>query len=204
MAAQTEHSKMGRPRAFHEDTALEAAMRVFWDKGYEGTSLDDLTEAMGINRSSLYSAFGDKQSLFEKVLARYSAGPMAFLSQALAQPSARQVIESLLRSSVDFLADPTHPKGCLSLQGGMACGSGAEEVERKMIHWRKGGILQIQKRLQRAQDEGDLSKDVDAKDLARYLVVVMNGLGVQAVNGASRSEMNRTVDLALRAIPDSC
>jgi AcrR family transcriptional regulator len=201
MAAQTERSKMGRPRAFHEDTALEAAMRVFWDKGYEGTSLDDLTEAMGINRSSLYSAFGDKQSLFEKVLVRYSAGPMAFLSQALAQPTARQVIESLLRASVDFLADPTHPKGCLSLQGGMACGSGAEEVERKMIHWRRGGILQIQKRLQRAQGEGDLSKDVDAKDLARYLVVVMNGLGVQAVNGATRSEMIRTVDLALRAIP---
>ena len=197
---QHQCAKIGRPRAFAEEEALESAMRVFWEKGYEGTSLDDLTAAMGINRSSLYSAFGDKQALFEKAMARYSSGEMLFVRAALAQPTARKVIESLLRSTVDFLADPSHPKGCLSLQGGMACGSGAEDIRQRMIDWRKGAALQIQKRLQRARAEGDLGKDVDPKDLARYVVVVMNGLGVQAVNGATRAEMNRAVDLALRAI----
>jgi len=192
---------MGRPRAFSEERALDAAMRVFWAKGYEGTSLDDLTEAMGINRSSLYSAFGDKQSLFEKVIATYSAGPMAFLSQALNEPTVRRVIESLLRSAVDFLSDSSHPKGCLSLQGGMTCGSGAEEVKQAMIEWRKSGTARIEKRLKQAQSEGDLRADVDPKDLARYIAIVMNGLGVQAVNGATRSEMNRAVDLALRSMP---
>lgn len=193
--------KMGRPRAFNAETALDAAMKVFWEKGYEGTSLDDLTEAMGINRSSLYSSFGDKQTLFQKVIERYKSGPMAFLSKALAQPTAHQSVEYLLRSIVDFLADPSHPKGCLTLQGGMACGTGAEEVKQTMIDWRKGVTQPILRRLQQAQSDGDLGRDVNVKDLARYIVVVMNGLGVQSVNGATRSEMNRTVDLALRAIP---
>ncbi len=199
--AKIKSDKMGRPRAFDTETALDAAMKVFWEKGYEGTSLDDLTEAMGINRSSLYSSFGDKQTLFQKVIERYKSGPMAFLSEALAQPTARQSIEYLLRSIVDFLADPSHPKGCLTLQGGMACGTGTEEVKQTMIDWRKGVTQPILRRLQQAQSDGDLGRDVNAKDLARYIVVVMNGLGVQSVNGASRGEMNRTVDLALRAIP---
>ena len=193
--------KMGRPRAFNAETALDAAMKVFWEKGYEGTSLDDLTEAMRINRSSLYSSFGDKQTLFQKVIERYKSGPMAFLPEALGQPTAHQSVEYLLRSIVDFLADPSHPKGCLTLQGGMACGTGAEEVKQTMIDWRKGVTQPILRRLQQAQSDGDLGRDVNVKDLARYIVVVMNGLGVQSVNGASRGEMNRTVDLALRAIP---
>ncbi len=198
---KTKSEKMGRPRAFEAETALDSAMKVFWEKGYEGTSLDDLTEAMGINRSSLYSSFGDKQTLFQKVIERYKSGPMAFLSEALAQPTARQSIESLLRSIVDFLADPSHPKGCLTLQGGMACGTGAEEIKQTMIDWRKGVTQPILRRLQQAQSDGDLGRDVNVKDLARYIVVVMNGLGVQSVNGATRSEMNRTVNLALRALP---
>ncbi len=198
---KTATAKLGRPRAFNEDAALDAAMRVFWEKGYEGTSLDDLTAAMGINRSSLYSAFGDKQALFEKTMARYSAGPMAFLLEALNQPTARAVIQSLLRSVVEFLSDPSHPKGCLSLQGGLACGSGAEEIKQSMIEWRRGAIAELERRLKRAKVEGDLARDVDPKDLARYVAILMNGLGVQAVNGATRSEMNRAVELALRSMP---
>src|SRR5450432_2916250 len=75
--------KMGRPRTFREEDALDAAMRVFWEKGYEGASLDDLTQAMGINRSSLYSSFGDKAALFRRVIDRYGAGPIAYLWEAL-------------------------------------------------------------------------------------------------------------------------
>src|SRR5579872_4150278 len=116
---RSQQRKMGRPREFSEADALDAAMRVFWSKGYEGTSLDDLTRAMGINRSSLYASFGDKEKLFNRVIARYSEGPLAFIREALQQPTARAVIEALLRFTVAFLGDPTHPRGCLSLQGGL-------------------------------------------------------------------------------------
>ena len=194
-------AKMGRPRTFREDEALDAAMRVFWQKGYEGTSLDDLTGAMKINRSSLYSTFGDKEALFRRVMKQYSAGSLSFMSEALNLKTARAVVEALLRMSAKFLGDPGHPPGCLSIQGGLACGSGNEEVQQAMVDWRKAGLVQLQKRLQRARAEGDLKKNVDPKDFARLIMIIMNGLGVQAVNGATPAEMNRAVDLALQSLP---
>lgn len=81
--------KMGRPRAFSEDQALESAMRVFWEKGYEGATLNDLTTAMGINRSSLYTIFGDKDALFKKVVERYTEGPAAYVREAVREPTAQ-------------------------------------------------------------------------------------------------------------------
>src|SRR5216684_8683324 len=111
MSTQTA-AKMGRPRGFAEDAALEAAMRVFWEKGYEGATLADLTEAMGINRSSLYASFGDKEALFRMAMARYAEGPAAYMKKALQEPTVRSVVEALLavgfrpaivrRSSVTF------------------------------------------------------------------------------------------------------
>lgn len=193
--------RIGRPRAFDEQKALDAAMRVFWEKGYEGTSLDDLTDAMAINRSSLYSSFGDKEGLFRRVIAHYSNGPLAFMREALKLPTARGVIEALFRGSVEFLADPTHPRGCLSLQGGLACGSGVENVKQAMVAWRRSGLIAIQRRMQKAKQGGDLPSDVNPKDLARYISVVMNGLGVHAANGATPPELKRAVELVLRTMP---
>ena len=197
----TNPSRIGRPREFDENAALHAAMRVFWEKGYEGTSLDDLTAAMGINRSSLYSTFGDKEQLFHKVMAQYREGPLSFVGEALALPNARAVIEALFRGTVEFLADPAHPRGCLSLQGGLACGTGVESVQQAMVEWRESGLVAVQKRMQQAKRDGDLPVDVDPKDLARYVVVVVNGLSIQAANGAKPTEMRRAVELALRTLP---
>jgi AcrR family transcriptional regulator len=201
MGRKEAHSaKMGRPREFSEDAAVEAAMRVFWEKGYEGTSLDDLTQAMGINRSSLYSTFGDKESLFRRVISLYGEQQLTFISDALGQPSVHRAIEALWRNTVKFLSDSTHPRGCLSLQGGLTCGSGMEKVKRTMIDWRKSALAPIEKRMERARSEGDLPAHVKPKDLARYVLIVMNGLSVQAANGASQAEMNAAVDIALRSI----
>src|ERR1700726_3213036 len=194
-------SKMGRPRSFAENEALEAAMRVFWEKGYEGATLADLTQAMGINRSSMYATFGDKQALFRMAIARYAEGPAAYVREALEQPTVRPVVEALLRGALELLTDPSNPRGCLSVQGALACGSDAEPMKQAMIEWRKQGESDLQKRLQRARTEGDLAKDVNPGDLARYISTVLTGLGVQAANGSTREEMARVVDMVLRSMP---
>jgi AcrR family transcriptional regulator len=192
---------MGRPRGFAENEALEAAMRVFWERGYEGSTLADLTEAMRINRSSMYATFGDKEALFRLAIARYAEGPAAYVRESLEQPTVRAVVEALLRGALELLTDPSHPRGCLSVQGALACGSHAEPVKQAMIEWRKQGESAIQKRLQRARREGDLAKDVDPGDLARYISTVLTGLGVQAANGSTPAEMTRLVDMFLRSMP---
>src|ERR1700736_1950044 len=122
-------AKTGRPRGLAEDAALEAAMRVFWEKGYEGATLSDLTEAMGINRSSMYVPSGGKQALFPMAMARYAEGPAAYAREALKQPTARAVVEALLRGALELLTDPSHPPGCLSVQGALACGPDAEPIK---------------------------------------------------------------------------
>jgi AcrR family transcriptional regulator len=196
-----QNGRMGRPLGFAQNEALEAAMRVFWEKGYEGSTLADLTEAMGINRSSMYATFGDKEALFRLAIARYAEGPAAYLREALKQPTVRAVVEALLRGALELLTDPTHPRGCLSVQGALACGSHAEPMKQAMIEWRRQGESELQKRLQRARRDGDLAKDVDPADLARYISTLLTGLGVQAANGSTRAEMTRLVNMALRSMP---
>lgn len=192
--------RMGRPRGFDEDAALEAAMRVFWEKSYEGASIADLTEAMGINRSSMYAAFGDKESIFHRVMERYREGPMTYIRQALAEPSLREVVAALLRGTAEFLSIPGNPRGCLSIQGALACGTDAEPVKQSIIDWRKSGEAALKKRLQQAQSEGELAAGIQPADFARYMSSVMAGLGVQAANGATRAELRRVAEIALRCI----
>ena len=192
--------RMGRPRGFDEDTAIEAAMRVFWEKSYEGTTIADLTEAMGINRSSIYAAFGDKESIFHRVMERYREGRMTHIRQALAQPSLREVVAGLVRGTAEFLSTPANPRGCLSVQGALACGTDARPVKQAIIAWRKSGEAALKKRLQQAQSEGELPREIEPGDLARYLSSVMAGLGVQAANGATRAELRRVAAIALRCI----
>jgi AcrR family transcriptional regulator len=190
--------KMGRPRGFDEDAALEAAMRVFWAKSYEGATMADLTRAMGINRSSIYAAFGDKESLFRRAIERYRNGPMIFIREALALPTLREAVVALLNGSVDFLGTPGNPRGCLSLQGALACGTDAEPAKKAMVEWRQQGEAAIRRRVQQAQRDGDLNKTINPTDFAHYLSVLMSGISVQAANGATKSEMKRYAGLALR------
>jgi AcrR family transcriptional regulator len=191
---------MGRPRGFDEDAVLEAAMRVFWEKGYEGATMADLTEAMGINRSSMYAAFGDKESVFHLVMERYREGRMTPIRQALSQPSLREVIAGLIHGTAEFLSIPGNPRGCLLIQGALACGTDAEPVKQTMIEWRKSGEAALRKRLQRAQSEGELPAEIQPADFARYLSSVMAGLCIQAVNGATRAELRRAAEIALRCV----
>jgi len=195
----TKSPKMGRPTSFSTDKALESAMRVFWQKGYEGASLTDLTRAMGINRSSMYAAFGDKEALFQKALKRYTDGPMGWVESALQKPTARESIQALLEGSVAFLSDTTHPRCCFSVQG-LATGQEGESVRLSMIDWRKAFEQIVRERLQRARHDGDLPKTVNPTDLAKYIGTLWTGLAVQAASGATRSELSRIIDLALKTM----
>jgi AcrR family transcriptional regulator len=193
---------IGRPRAFDIEKALEQALQVFWHKGYEGTSLSDLTEAMGINRPSLYAAFGNKEALFRKALDRYIDGPAGYFRKALEEPTARAVAERLLREAVDLLTDPRSPGGCLIVQGALSCGESADHIRQELASRRAAGEAALRQRLKRAKSESDLPVDSDPADLARFLATVIHGMSVEAASGASRSELLGVIRTALRAWPE--
>jgi AcrR family transcriptional regulator len=201
MKAKNSAKPAGRPRAFDGDQALHRALLVFWRKGYEGASLSDLTKAMGINRPSLYAAFGDKEALFRKALDRYVAGPAAFVREALNEPTARGVVECLLRRAADSHTGPGNPQGCLLVQGALACSAEADSIRRELNSRRAAGEAAIRRRFRRAKSEGDLPDDAVPADLARYVATVLYGMAVQAAGGASRGELRRTMETALRAWP---
>jgi len=192
---------LGRPRSFETGKALDAAMKVFWCKGYEGASLSDLTKAMGINRPSLYAAFGDKESLFRKVLDRYDKGPAAYVQEALNQPTARAVVERLMEGAAELGTASGNPRGCLFVQSALACGDKAEGIRNDLILRRDAGEKAVRQRLKRAQAEGDLRRDANPADLARYVVTVIQGIAVQAASGAAGPELRRVIQTALRAWP---
>jgi AcrR family transcriptional regulator len=190
---------LGRPRAFDTLKALDSAMRVFWRKGYLGASLSDLTDAMRINRPSLYAAFGNKESLFRKALDHYSKGPSAYLREALRAPNAHAVVERVLRGVVDLLTDPQTPATCLWVHGALSCGD--DPLQEEFAAQRAAGLAELRTRLKRAIAEGDLPAGSDADALAHYVQTVNFGLTVQASTGATRKELLRIVQVALKAWP---
>src|SRR5713101_1510173 len=123
----------GRTRQFDVDEALDRALEVFWARGYEGATLPELTRAMGINRPSLYAAFGNKEQLFRKALDRYAEGPGACLREALHQPTARAVVEKMFRGVIDMVTNPRTPAGCFMVQGALACGDAAHSIQQEVI-----------------------------------------------------------------------
>ena len=201
MKLETTQGQRGRPRAFDPDAALERAMHVFWAKGYEGASLSDLTRAMRINRPSLYAAFGNKEQLFRKVLDRYMDGPLAYFGKALAAPRARDVVEQIFFGAAKMAGDPRFPSGCLMVQGALAVGNAARSVQKEAVERRAGSEVALRRRLQRAKREGDLPKNSDPAELARYVMTVLQGMAVQAANGAGRDQLRRVAQIALRAWP---
>ena len=193
-----EHATKGRPRGFDEDQAIDSAMRVFWEKSFEGTTMTDLTDATGLSRSSIHAAFGSKEGLFLKAVERYQAERMRYIPKALAEPTFPRAIESLFRGMVTLLQIPGNPKGCLFIHGALACAPDGVLVTKIMAEWRKSIENLVKERIQRAQRDGELSREVNAADYARYIETVMLGMGIQAVNGAGKAELTRIADLALQ------
>ncbi|MGW4766912.1 TetR/AcrR family transcriptional regulator [Nocardia sp. NPDC004278] len=189
----------GRPRAFDADTALDHALEVFWRHGYEGASLADLTAAMGINKPSLYAAFGNKEELFGKVLARYLDGPGAYAADALDAPTGREVVERLIHGAVDLTAGENTPHGCLCVKTVQACGPDSRTVRQDAVAVRKAGEAALRRRLEQATD---LSSRQEPADLAALVHTISDGIAVQAAAGRSRDELRQVANLALRALLD--
>jgi AcrR family transcriptional regulator len=193
--------RLGRPRSFDIDGALDRALRVFWQKGYEGASLSDLTKAVGVSRPSLYAAFGDKEALFRKALDRYLNGPAAYTQEALKEPTARAVVERLLRGAADLDTAPRNPGGCLTVQGALVCAEAGDSIRRELAEYRAAGEGKLRRRFQRAKSEGDLPATVNPADLASYVATIVFGMAVQAAGGASRDKLQHIVEMALRTLP---
>ncbi|MFZ0592374.1 MAG: TetR/AcrR family transcriptional regulator [Bryobacteraceae bacterium] len=195
---RTGNGKTGRPVSFDKGAALEAAMLVFWERGYEGTSIADLTQAMGLSPSSIYAAFGDKQALFALTAKRYLENPAQYATRALAEPTLKGVIRALFENTVEFLTTPGHPPTCMSLAGAMGCSVNAAPAKQLMREIRKQNEAGIKSRLLRARKSGELPKEINVDDYTRYLSTILAGLSIQAANGSTKAELKRTAQMALR------
>jgi AcrR family transcriptional regulator len=191
----------GRPREFDVDDALTAALRVFWSKGYEGASMTDLTEAMGVTRPSLYAAFGNKEALFRKALDLYEREKLCYMGQALEAPTARGVAERLLRGSLENQTSRDDPRGCLGVISSVACGAEADCIRQEVLERGRIAHEALIERMRRAIDEGDFAAPVDAEGITKYLTAILQGMAVQAGAGATREELQRLVDTSLAIWP---
>lgn len=192
----------GRPLAFDQDKALDQALRLFWAHGYEGTSMAELTEALGINKPSIYAAFGNKEALFRKALAKYLKGPVAYVTSALQEPTAKKVAMTLLTNAVEVMTNPDNPCGCMVVQGALSCGPGAGLIQQELAGYRNRFEAVLAKRFEQAKTEGDLPEKADPVALAKYLATLHQGLSVQATSGASREALQAVVNMALKHWPN--
>jgi len=202
MTQKTSKKLPGRPRAFHEEQALDAAMGVFALKGYDMASLADLTAAMGINRVSMYATFGNKEALFVKAMTRYTEVGAARFAPCLAASTARQALEQLLRDSVATFTDSEGYGVCFVTQGPLTSAEVSEET-RRFVAQKRGGIeAMLCQRFDQAVEEGELARDVSTTDLARFYAVLIQGMALQAQHGATQEELQRVANLAMEGWPN--
>jgi AcrR family transcriptional regulator len=179
----------GRPREFCTQNALAAALQVFWSKGYDATSLADLTAAMGITRPSLYAAFGNKEALFHEALDLYQREKLHYIEQAIEQPTAAQVAERLLRGAYETAAGNGKPRGCMGVIVSTSCGEDAQGVRDDVL--KRGEVVRARlvERFDRARQEGDLPARADSDALTSFLFALVQGISLQARAGASREQL---------------
>jgi len=194
-------ARRGRPRSFDREDALLRAMKVFWALGYEGATLTDLQEAMGgITAPSLYAAFGSKEGLFREAVELYSRTLGVPMMKALAEgATARASLEALLQAAVEAFCKPGAPRGCLLVLGAMNSMPANKSVQEYLRGLRARRQKVIQQRLQRGVAEGELPSGLDLSALASFYMTVLDGLAIQARDGASRKALKFAVRCAMAA-----
>lgn len=193
----------GRPRGFDREAALEAALTEFWRHGYEATSIATLTKAMGVNPPSLYAAFGDKRKLFSAAVERYADTHGSYGARALAQPTAREAVETLLRLAAAEYTAAGHPPGCLVIDGATNTTDASHDVAEELRGYREATKLALADKIAADVNAGLLPADTDARALATFYSTVIQGMSTQARDGAGEDELQRVADVALLAWPSS-
>ncbi|MGQ0653757.1 MAG: TetR/AcrR family transcriptional regulator [Betaproteobacteria bacterium] len=190
----------GRPRAFDREQALERAMQVFWKQGYEGTSIQDLTAAMGINPPSLYAAFGDKEQLVLEAIARYEGKRDEIMALVEDAPSAREGVARLLRGAAAWLPQCG---GCMLVLSAGACSEAAAKVQEKIAQRRCSQKERLKARIDRGLRDGDVPRGADSAALAEFYTTVLQGMSIRARDGATRKQLNAVAEAALGAWPQA-
>jgi AcrR family transcriptional regulator len=194
----------GRPLSFDRDQALEQAMRVFWQRGYESASIAELTAAMGITAPSLYTAFGDKERLFLEAIERYATGPGGGYLRALEEePTAFLAIKRCLEEAAEELTRPCHPKGCMVTMAATNCSEASAHIQAALAKRRAAGDAGVRRRIEHGIKNGELPADTDAAALTNFYATVFRGMSIQAADGASRESLMATAAAAMRAWPNA-
>ena len=192
----------GRPLSFNRAQALEQAMHVFWQRGYEAASISELTAAMGITAPSLYTAFGDKESLFLEAIERYATGPGGGYPRALEQePTAYLAIKRCLEEAAEELTRPCHPRGCMVTMAATNCSVASAHIQAALAKRRAASDNGTRCRIEHGIRDGELPANTDAAALANFYATVFRGMSMQAIDGASRESLLATAAAAMRAWP---
>lgn len=188
---------VGRPRSFDTDEALTSALQVFWEKGYASTSLNDLTEAMGINKPSLYAAFGNKEQLFIKAMDLYEKRPESFFYNSLEEPTVLKMVEHMLMGAAQQMSDKSQPQGCMMIESAFASKEPTDLIKEAVHEKRErmGGL--VYERFEEAKRAGELPEHVNCSDLMHYMFTIVMGMNIHASNGATREELESVAKLAL-------
>lgn len=190
---ETENSsprKRGRPPAFDRETVLAAARDTFWKHGYDGSSIADLTAAMGITPQSLYAAFGSKAELYRETLEQYRRMPRAEPGNPFAdRVDTVTAFERFLTNSAKIFTAPEHPKGCMISTAVLNCAEENEPIAYHVASMRLQSLVIFTARIERGIAEGDMRSDADARSLARFLGAIVQGMSVQARDGATTDEL---------------
>ena len=194
---------MARPRAFDEEEVLQAALRVFWARGYEGASLSELLEATGLTKSSLYQAFGSKEALFWRVVERYQRDFLDFRHEALAEPTPRRIAERLLDGITELHSGAINPVGCLELNTSLAGSDETEAIRNELVRNRERFRLQLRDRFEETRANAPLPPGMTSDDAASLIISLIQGLAVQAKGGASRETARRVARAVLLSWPES-
>jgi AcrR family transcriptional regulator len=192
----------GRPRGFDRDDVLDRAMRLFWERGYEATSVSELTEAMGITPPTLYTFFGDKKRLFLEVVNRYQSGPGCFAIKALTEePTAERSLRRLLHEAVASFTNPKGPKGCLVVLGATNCTVESRDIFKALADRRRAAETVVRERIAAGHAAGELAETADIDALTGVITATLYGLAIKARDGASRAGLREIVDQVMRAWP---